>query len=347
MIKKVNLKNLTLAELGDHVEAMGERRFRAKQIYHSLYKGCNSVDKIAGLPAEFKKKAQAVWHTGSLEILEKQESQKDGTVKYLFGLRDGHTVESVFMKYKHGNSVCISSQVGCRMGCKFCASGLSGIVRNLSAGEMIGQIVEIEKDTKRKVTNIVVMGTGEPFDNYTGVSKFLQIANEPEGLRVGMRNMTVSTCGLVPKIPEFARDFPQVNLAVSLHAPNDEIRNKTMPINKKYPIAEVIEACKEYIELCNRRVTFEYALVKGLNDSEENILELAKLLSGMLCHVNLIPLNSVDEIGMEGSDRQRAKELKNLLGSRGITTTVRRELGTDIDGACGQLRAKAKRAVAE
>ena len=340
MEKKINLKDLTLKEMEVFFENIGEKKFRAKQVFGWLYKGVNSFEEMSNISKDLRAKLEEKTTVGSLKILTVQESAVDGTKKYLFGLEDGNSIESVFMKYKHGNSICISSQAGCRMGCKFCASTLRGLERNLSAGEIIGQIVEVERHTGEKISNVVVMGTGEPFDNYDNLSKFLNLANSKDGLNLGMRSFTVSTCGIVPKIKQFAEDFPQVNLAISLHAPNDEIRNLNMPINKSYPIDVLLEACREYTKSGNRRITFEYALVAGLNDREKDAVELAKRLKGMLCHVNLITLNSVDESGMKGSSRQHAQNFKALLEKQGIPTTVRRELGSDIDAACGQLRLK-------
>lgn len=337
---KINLKNMTLKEMEVFFESIGEKKFRAKQVYQWLYRGICSFDEMTNLSKELREKLNIYTEIGSLKLIQEQSSKTDGTRKYLFGLKDGNSIESVFMKYKHGNSICISSQAGCRMGCSFCASTIGGLCRNLTAGEIIDQIVSVERDTGEKISNIVVMGTGEPFDNYDNLTKFIQLVNSKDGLNIGMRNITVSTCGIVPKILEFAKDFPQANLAISLHAPNDEIRNKTMPVNKKYDIAMLLEACHQYIRETGRRITFEYALVSGVNDQPVHAEELSKKLKGMLCHVNLIPLNSVTESGLQGTSRTHAIEFKDKLEKLGITTTVRRELGSDIDAACGQLRLK-------
>lgn len=249
-------------------------------------------------------------------------------------------IESVLMKYKYGNSICISSQAGCRMGCRFCASTIGGLKRNLTAGEILDQIITVERITGEKITRIVVMGTGEPFDNYENLCGFIRLVHSSEGLNIGLRNITVSTCGIIPNIRRFSEDFPQVNLALSLHASNDNDRNKIMPVNRKYPMGDLLKAAKEYTKTTGRRVTFEYTLVKGHNDNEKNADELVALLKGMLCHVNLIPLNEVSETGLLGSSRKSAETFMKRLESKGIPATVRRELGSDIDAACGQLRLK-------
>lgn len=337
---KIDLKNLTMKELGHHMENLGEKKFRSKQIFSWIYKGVESFEEMTDLSKELRKKLDENAEIKKLSILKVQNSEKDGTRKYLFGLEDGNSIESVFMKYKFGNTVCISSQAGCRMGCGFCASAINGLQRNLTAGEMADQILSIEKDTDEKISNVVVMGTGEPFDNYENLVKFIENIHEKDGLFIGMRSITISTCGLIPKMLEFAKDFPQVNLAVSLHAPNDAIRNKLMPISKRYPMDELLRACNQHIALTGRRITFEYALVKGLNDSERNADELAMRLRGINCHVNLIPLNRVDETGLSGTDRTDAERFRERLEKRGIQVTIRRELGSDIDAACGQLRLK-------
>jgi 23S rRNA (adenine2503-C2)-methyltransferase len=271
-----------------------------------------------------------------------QVSDKDGTRKYLFQLMDGNTVETVLMKYEYGSSICVSSQVGCAMGCNFCASAIGGLERNLTAGEMLGQLLEVQRESGEKINHIVVMGTGEPLANYSNLAKFIRLVHEKDGLNIGLRNITVSTCGLISQIDRFAKDFPQVNLAISLHAPTDALRSSMMPINEKYPIDALLAACKKYIEQTGRRVTFEYALVEGVNDTTEMIDLLARKLRGMLCHVNLIPLNPIMESGLVGTRRKHAKDLQARLEAKGISATVRRELGADIDGACGQLRQNVK-----
>lgn len=337
---KEDLKNLTILELEQYLEKLGEKKFRATQIFSWIYKGADSFEEMTDLSRELRRKLEESSEIKRLQILKVQHSKKDGTRKYLFGLEDGNSIESVFMKYKFGNTVCISSQAGCRMGCSFCASGMNGLQRNLTAGEMADQILSIEKDTGEKVGNIVVMGTGEPLDNYENLTGFIKNIHEKNGLNIGMRSITVSTCGLIPKMLELAKDFPQINLAVSLHAPNDAIRNKIMPISRRYPMDDLLNACKQQISMTGRRITFEYALVKGVNDSDGNAEELAVKLRGINCHVNLIPLNRVAETGLHSTERNDAERFLEILEKRGIQVTIRRELGSDIDAACGQLRLK-------
>lgn len=337
---KTNIKDLSIKELERFLEKLGEKKFRAKQIFSWIYKGAESFEDMTNLSKDFRNKLSEEAEIGKLKILKVQSSEKDGTRKYLFGLEDGNSIESVFMKYKFGNTVCISSQAGCRMGCSFCASAINGLQRNLTAGEMADQILSIEKDTGEKVGNIVVMGTGEPLDNYENLSRFIENVHEKDGLNIGMRSITVSTCGLIPKMMDIAKDFPQINLAVSLHAPNDVIRSKMMPIGKRYPMDDLLAACRKHVEATGRRITFEYALVKGVNDSDKNAEELAAKLRGVNCHVNLIPLNRVAETGLYGTERTDAERFRDILDKRGIQVTIRRELGSDIDAACGQLRLK-------
>ncbi|HHU17019.1 MAG TPA: 23S rRNA (adenine(2503)-C(2))-methyltransferase RlmN [Clostridiales bacterium] len=331
---KTDIMNLSIKELEQYLEQLGEKRYRARQIFSWIYKGVEKFDDMANLPKELRNKLDENAELKKLKVLNIQKSKKDGTRKYLFELRDGNSIESVFMKYKFGNTVCISSQAGCLMGCRFCASTINGLQRNLTAGEMSDQVISIERDTEEKISNIVVMGTGEPFNNYENLSKFLRNIHEKEGLNVGMRNITVSTCGLIKKMLEFAKDFPQVNLAVSLHAPNDTIRNKIMPINKRYPLEELLAASRTYVAKTGRRITFEYALVKGINDGEQNAKELAERLRGINCHVNLIPLNQVKETGLHGTERKESELFREVLERHGIQVTIRRELGS------GQLRLK-------
>ena len=344
MTERINLKDLQLNEMEKLLQDLGEPKFRAKQIFAWLYKGVDSFEEMTNVPASLKQKlAEAGADLGILKPLKVQISKYDGTRKYLFELRDGNCIESVFMKYKYGNTICVSSQAGCRMGCKFCASTIGGLSRNLTPGEILEQLLAAERDTGEPINHIVVMGTGEPFDNYENISKFIKIINDKNGRNLGMRNITVSTCGLAPMIEKFGNDFPQVNLAISLHAPNNDIRNSMMPVNKSYPIEVLIETCRKYAEKTSRRVTFEYTLVKGVNDTREHALELAALLRGMLCHVNLIPLNKVEETGLDTSDNKTAQEFQKTLENKGIPATIRRELGDDIDGACGQLRLERKK----
>lgn len=334
---------MTQPELKDYLKSLGAPAFRGAQVFEWIYKGKTDFRDITVLPEVLREKLAENAAIGTLKTLVVQKSRTDGTRKYLFELADGNTIESVFMKYKFGNSICVSSQAGCRMGCAFCASTRNGLARDLTAGEIVSQILEAEADTGERIGRIVIMGSGEPFDNYENVSRFLRIVNDPKGLNIGMRNITVSTCGLVPMIPRFAEDFGQVNLAISLHAPNDEIRSSMMPVNRKWGIRELVETCRDYAEKTGRRVTFEYTLVSGVNDSDAHAAELAALLRGLLCHVNLIPLNKVSETGLDTVPRARAEEFRQLLEKRGIPATVRRELGADIDAACGQLRLNAAR----
>lgn len=339
-----NLKDLQLNEMEALITELKEPKFRAKQIFAWLYKGVSGFDEMTNVPQSLKTKLEeAGWSTGTFVPSKVQISKLDGTRKYLFELNDGNAIESVYMKYKYGNTICISSQAGCRMGCKFCASTIGGLQRNLTPGEMAEQLLAAERDAGEPINHIVVMGTGEPFDNYENLSKFIKIINDKNGRNLGMRNITVSTCGLVPMIETFAKDFPQVNLAISLHAPNNDIRNSMMPVNKKYPMEVLIAVCKKYTEETSRRITFEYTLVKDKNDSRENALELIEKLRGVLCHVNLIPLNKVEETGLDTSERKACEAFKKILEDYGIPATIRRELGDDIDGACGQLRLGGKK----
>jgi 23S rRNA (adenine2503-C2)-methyltransferase len=338
----IDLRDQSLEELKEIFVSIGEKPFRAGQLFRWIARGASDFAEISDLSAPLREKLSQTALLTNMKIKKVQVSDKDGTRKYLFQLLDGKTVETVMMKYEYGNSICISSQVGCAMECTFCASAIGGLERNLTAGEMLGQLLEVQRESDEKINHIVVMGTGEPLANYRNLSKFIHLVHEKDGLNIGLRNITVSTCGLVSQIDRFGRDFPQVNLAVSLHAPTDELRASMMPINDKYPLDELFAACKKYIAQTGRRVTFEYALVEGVNDTTEMIDLLARKLRGMLCHVNLIPLNPVTETGLVGTKRKHAKDLQARLEAKGISATVRRELGADIDGACGQLRQNAK-----
>lgn len=334
-----DLKNLRLDQLQELVASMGEKNYRAGQIFAWLACGSQSFDEMTNIPKSLREKlAAGGFYIGRLEILKKQESKTDGTRKYLLGLKDGNAIESVFMKYKYGNTLCVSSQAGCRMGCAFCASTLGGLCRDLMAGEMAGQIDAAEKDTGEKINHIVVMGSGEPFDNYDNLADFIRIMTDPGGRNMSMRHITVSTCGIIPGIEKFAEDFPQANLAISLHSASDSERSAIMPINKKYALKELISACRRYTGSTSRRVTFEYTLIKGVNDGPADRDRLIRLLRGTLCHVNLIPLNRVKETGYDTVSRKEAEAFRSALEQAGIPSTVRRELGDDIDGACGQLR---------
>ena len=337
------LRNLTSKEMEEFAKELGQPAFRGRQLFGWIYKGRTDFREMTNLPEVFIRSLEENARADCLKTLRRQCSKMDGTQKFLFGLPDGNAVESVFMKYKYGNSVCVSSQAGCRMHCSFCASGINGLVRNLTAGEMISQVLDIVRETGEPVNHVVIMGTGEPFDNYENVAKFLRLLNEKDGFNLGMRNITVSTCGVVPGIRRFAEEFPQVNLAISLHAPNDELRSRLMPVNQRWHMDELLAECRRYTEKTSRRITFEYSLIRGVNDREKDAAELAGRLRGMLCHVNLIPLNEVTETGYLTAGRPRALEFMKMLEERGITATVRRQLGADIDGACGQLRLNAAR----
>ena len=338
-MEKTDLLGLTEEELMDLAKAAGEAPFRGKQIFKWLSRGVRDFDDMTDLSVKLREKLKETACMNGLETIDVQHDRKDGTRKFLFGLQDGNTVESVFMKYRYGNSLCVSSQVGCR----FCASTLDGFVRNLTAGEMLEQIFAAEASTGEKIDHIVVMGMGEPFDNYENLKRFLHILHAKNGRNLSYRNITVSTSGIIPVIRQFAEDFPQVNLAISLHRLTDEGRSALMPVNRAYPVDRLLEAAGEYAEKTGRRVTFEYTLIKGENDTPRDMELMKKKLRGMLCHVNLIPLNRVEETGLHGSSRKRAEEIAEWLGDNGIAATVRREMGADIDGACGQLRRKVKR----
>jgi len=335
---KENLKTFDLSELEMFFQKINENKYRAKQVFRWIYRGITSFDEMTDLPVNLREKLKEIAEIGSLSIIECQLSKEDETRKYLFELPDGNTIESVFMKYKFGNSICISSQAGCRMGCLFCASGKDGLARNLSEWEMVDQIICAQRDTCERIGNVVVMGTGEPFDNYDQLSRFIRLINAKEGLDIGARSITISTCGIIPMIERFSIDFPQVNLAVSLHGSNDAERTAIMPIGRSYPMDQLFSACKAYTKKTGRRITFEYALIQGKNDQPENADELAQKLKGMLCHVNLIPLNLVSGTSYQSPDKRSATAFKERLEKKGISVTIRRELGSDIDAACGQLR---------
>ena len=338
----MQLADLNRSELETLLNDLGEPKFRAKQVYEWLNKGARAAE-MTNLPAALREKLAAIPY-GGVEIERKLVSGKDGTVKYLFRLEDENLVEGVLMRYHYGNTLCLSTQVGCNMGCKFCASTLDGCVRDLTCGEMIGQILAVERDEPpkeadhRTVTNLVLMGSGEPLDNYDNVVTFLNRTTAQDGLRISPRNISISTCGIVPKIDQFLIDAPHVTLSISLHAHDDQTRTSLMPINKVYPIDSVIAAAKRYAEATGRRVVFEYALIGGVNASMEDADALCRKLRGILCHVNLIPLNPVPERGLDGVTRAEAERFCARLTERNISATVRREMGTDIDGACGQLR---------
>ena len=338
-LDKIDIKSLSLEQLKEEFASMGEKAFRAKQTYEWMHqKLARSFDEMTNLSKDFREKCKEKYEYTSLEILRVQESKLDGTKKFLFGLRDGNVVESVWMKYKHGNSVCISSQVGCRMGCRFCASTLDGLERNLMPSEMLDQIYAISRYTNERVSNVVIMGSGEPMDNYDNFLQFVRLLTDENGLHISARNVTVSTCGLVPRIRMLAKEHLQITLALSLHATTDEKRKKLMPIAYKYSIEELMDACKFYFEQTGRRITFEYSLVGGVNDTQEDADELVALASPLNCHINLIPVNPIKERDFVQSDDRHIQAFKNKLEKNHIQVTVRREMGRDIDGACGQLR---------
>lgn len=338
MDDKLDLMDMEIHELQKLLESMGQQKFRARQVFQWIGRGIRDIGEMTDLPKDLREQLKLSSYIGSLIIKKKLVSKIDGTVKYLFELVDGNIIESVLMRYKHGLTVCISSQAGCKMGCRFCASTQAGFVRDLSAGEMLDQVMTISRDTGEKIGNVVIMGIGEPFDNYENVLKFLRLVHNPEGLNMGYRHLTVSTCGLVPEIIRFAGENMPVNLSVSLHAPYDKLRETIMPAARKHSIDKLIEACKIYTDTTKRRLTFEYAMLSGVNDTSEIANKLALLLKGMLCHVNLIPANPVYGSGFDQSSRKRMDGFKEILERNGIETTVRRELGSDINAACGQLR---------
>ncbi len=338
-----NLLNYTEKEIEDILVSMGEPKFRTKQIFEGICQG-KSISEISNISKELKQKLLVTFDDFPITIHTKLVG-KDGTIKYVYKLSDGNLIEGVFMSYKYGNTLCVSTQVGCRMGCKFCASTLGGLVRNLTAGEILSQVLLVNKDNggdlkNRKVTNIVLMGSGEPLDNYDNVVKFLNLVSDAGGINISQRNISLSTCGLVDKIKELAELNLQITLTISLHAPNDEMRREIMPIANRYSLKELIDAIKYYFNKTKRRIVFEYSLISGKNDTFACADELTKLLHGIVCHVNLIPLNEVKERGMVGTNRKKAYAFMDRLVSNGISATVRRTIGADIEGACGQLRNK-------
>lgn len=335
-----DIKSMTLDELTEFVTENGFPKFRAKQIYDWLYKNVTDFDNMRNIPADLKAFLKSSSYISVANIEKKLVSRYDKTVKYLFSFNDGECVESVVMSYKHGYSICISTQVGCKMGCTFCATGKSGFSRSLEPSEMLGQIEAAQRDLNIRISNIVLMGMGEPLDNFDNVVKFLRLVSSDNGLNIGMRHITLSTCGIVPKIYELAKLHLGITLSVSLHAPNDEIRQRTMPIARKYSIEELLKACSDYFKATGRRVTFEYSMISGVNDSDENAGELAKRLEGTQSHVNLIPVNTVEGTGYLKSNIKRQQAFINILAAKNIGATVRRTLGSDINASCGQLKRK-------
>lgn len=339
MSDKVDIKSMNLEELTDFMAELGEKPFRAKQIYQWIHrKQIENWDEMTNISKALREKLDSAAYLTCLRKEAVQISKLDGTRKYLFALEDGNVIESVLMRYKHGNSVCISSQVGCRMGCRFCASTLDGLVRGLAPSEMLDQIYKIGRDIGERISNVVVMGTGEPLDNFDNLLKFIELLTDENGLNISQRNLTVSTCGIVPRMRELADRELAITLALSLHASNQQKRLELMPVANKYEIHEVVDACKYYFSRTGRRVTFEYSLVGGVNDTNRDAEELAALIHGMNCHVNLIPVNPIKERSYVQSNQEVIAAFKAKLEKKGIPVTVRREMGRDIDGACGQLR---------
>ena len=333
-------KSMTMAEIGTVLKELGQPAFRAKQVFTWLHKGVRSYDEMSNLPQNLRVELQSRYPICTPEVVRKQESQKDGTIKYLWRLADGNCVETVLMRYHYGNTVCISSEVGCLMGCAFCASTLGGLVRKLEPYEMLDQVLFTQIDSGLPISHIVLMGIGEPLDNFDNVMRFLELVNSPEGMNISMRHISLSTCGLVPKIDELAKRKLQITLSVSLHAPNDEVRNTIMPVNKAYPTEELLAACRRYYQETSRRISFEYAMIDGVNDSVDHAKELIRRLKGLPAHFNLIPLNHVEESPLKPSSRNAVARFQKTLEDAGITATVRRTLGGDIDASCGQLRRK-------
>ena len=340
-----DIKSMTKDELKNLMTELGEKPFRAKQIYSWLHEHLvTSYDEMENIPKSLRQKLEQYPIT-VLEALDVQISKIDGTRKYLFRLSDGNMIESVLMRYKYGNSVCISSQAGCRMGCRFCASTIGGLTRNLLPSEMLDQIYRIQTSIGERISNVVVMGTGEPLDNYDNVVRFIRMLSDEHGLNISQRNITASTCGIVPNIRRLAEEKLQITLALSLHGSNQEKRRSLMPVANKYELHEVLEACDYYFEKTGRRITFEYSLVHGVNDTPEDAKELMGILKDRNCHLNLIPVNPIKERNYEKPDKKSAENFKNKLEKNGINVTIRREMGSDIDGACGQLRRKTMQGV--
>lgn len=342
MENKKALKNFTEAEMKEFMKEIGEKAFRGTQVYSWIYKGAKTFEDMKNIPKFLREKLEEVSYIGNIDIELKLESKDGKTKKYLFLLNDGNIIETVMMDYDSRVTVCVSNQVGCRMGCRFCASTMDGLVRNLEPWEILDQIMKIQEDTGKRVSNLVLMGSGEPLDNYDNTKQFLKIVNDENGLNIGYRHITLSTCGIVPKIYELADLEIPINLAISLHSPYDDKRKEIMPVANKYSINEILDACRYYIKKTNRRVTFEYSLIKGVNDGKKEAEALAALLKGMLCHVNLIPINEVDERDFKKPDKAFIYKFRDYLEERNIPATVRISMGSDISGACGQLRRKHK-----
>ena len=336
----MNLKSMTLPELSAVLKELNQPAFRAKQVFTWLHKGVRSFEEMSNLPKALRDALAEKYPIQAPQVVRKQESQRDGTIKYLWRLWDGNCVETVLMRYHYGNTVCISTEVGCRMGCAFCASTLGGLVRRLEPFEMLDQVLFTQVDSGLPVSHIVLMGIGEPLDNFDNVMRFLELVNSPDGMNISMRHISLSTCGLVPKIRALAEKKLQLTLSVSLHAPNDRVRDTIMPVNKAYPTEELLQACRDYYDITGRRISFEYAMIQGVNDREEDARELLRRLKGLPAHMNLIPLNHVEESPLKPSTRKAVQRFQQMLEEGGVPATVRRTLGGDIDASCGQLRRK-------
>ncbi len=336
----MELRSLTVEELTECLKTMGQPSFRAKQLFTWLNRGVRSYGEMTNLPKSLQSLLENSYPLYTPIPVRKQVSERDGTVKYLWQLADGNCVETVLMRYHYGNTVCISTEVGCRMGCAFCASTTGGLVRRLEPAEMLNQVLFTQLDSGLPISHIVLMGIGEPLDNFENVMKFLEIVNHPDGMNISMRHISLSTCGLVPKIDELAEKKLQLTLSVSLHAPNDTIRNRIMPVSKAYPMEQLLEACRRYYRITSRRISFEYAMIDGVNDRAEDANELLKKMRGLPAHFNLIPLNHVEESPLKPSTKIAVARFQQILQQGGIPTTVRRSLGGDIDASCGQLRRK-------
>ena len=336
----MNLKSMTQPEIGAVLKELGQPAFRAKQVYTWLHKGVRSYDEMTNLPKGLRDVLSEKYPINAPKVVRKQESQKDGTIKYLWQLSDGNCVETVLMRYNYGNTVCISTEVGCAMGCAFCASTIGGLVRRLEPFEMLDEVLFTQIDSGLPVSRIVLMGIGEPLDNFDNVMRFLELVNSEDGMNISMRHISLSTCGLIPKIDALAAKKLQISLAISLHGPNNEIRSKIMPVNRAYPMEDLLEACRRYFAATGRRIHFEYAMIDGVNDREEDAKEILRRMKGLPAHFNLIPLNHVEESPLKPSNKAAVAKFQKILEDGGITATVRRTLGGDIDASCGQLRRK-------
>ena len=336
----MNIKSMTLPELTAALKELGQPAFRGKQVYTWLHKGVRSYEEMTNLPKALRDTLSEKYPILAPEVVRKQESRKDGTIKYLWQLSDGNCVETVLMRYHYGNTVCISTEVGCAMGCAFCASTIGGLVRRLEPFEMLDEVLFTQIDSGLPVSRVVLMGIGEPLDNFDNVMRFLELVNSEDGMNISMRHISLSTCGLIPKIDRLAEKKLQISLAISLHGPNNEIRGRVMPVNKAYPIEDLLEACRRYYAATSRRIHFEYAMIDGVNDREEHAKELLRHLKGLPAHFNLIPLNHVEESPLKPSSKAAVAKFQKILEDGGITATVRRTLGSDIDASCGQLRRK-------